>query len=326
MNPDERLDSEQSNRFPDLARFGFVLSARDPIRLPEFAGSAWRGLLGHGLRRTACVTRQPTCTGCLLIHSCAYSLIFETPPPPGQDLTGFTAVSHPYALDIDPRAPRCYQPGEQLILGMTLIGPAITQAPYLIHAMTIAGQLGFGREGNRFRVVALFQEAGIGSGDWVPVYEDDHAVFRPLPTPPLDLPPPPAQVRLSLLTPLRIKRDGRFVKPQDFTPRDLFRNLYNRLKRLALLNGGQPETFDWATAAPLMDGLQLQAAKLRWHDWTRYSNRQETPMQLGGLMGELTLSGPALPTVWPALWYGQWAHVGKATAFGLGNYRLGSAS
>lgn len=164
MNPDERLDSErldseQGNRFPDLARFGFVLCARDPIRLPEFAGSAWRGLLGHGLRRTACVTRQPTCTGCLLIHSCAYSLIFETPPPPGQDLTGFTALDHPYALDIDPRAPRHYQPGEHLVLGLTLIGPTIAQAPYLIHAMTQAGQLGFGREGG-------------GSGCW-------HCIGRP---------------------------------------------------------------------------------------------------------------------------------------------------
>lgn len=79
--------------------------------------------------------------------------------------------------------------------------------------MRIAGQLGFGREGSRFRVVALFQETGIGSGDWVPVYEDDHALYRPLPMAPLDLPPPPARARLRLLTPLRIKRDGRFVKP-----------------------------------------------------------------------------------------------------------------
>jgi hypothetical protein len=44
--------------------------------------------------------------------------------------------------------------------------------------------------------------------------------------------------------------------------------------------------------------------------------------QLGGLIGELTIQGPALVELWPVLWFGQWTHVGKGTAFGLGAYRL----
>ena len=49
-------------------------------------------------------------------------------------------------------------------------------------------------------------------------------------------------------------------------------------------------------------------------------------MQFGGLVGEFTVDGPALPAVWPALWLGQWIHVGKGTAFGLGGYRVGAAA
>ncbi len=70
---------------PGFGFYRFEFVAEEPIVLPPFPGSAWRGLVGHGLRRTVCVTRQPRCEGCLLIGSCVYSTIFESPPP---DATG----------------------------------------------------------------------------------------------------------------------------------------------------------------------------------------------------------------------------------------------
>jgi CRISPR/Cas system endoribonuclease Cas6 (RAMP superfamily) len=48
-------------------------------------------------------------------------------------------------------------------------------------------------------------------------------------------------------------------------------------------------------------------------------------MQLGGLMGDLIIAGPAIAHFWPVLWVGQWTHVGKGTSFGLGAYRLEEA-
>ena len=35
-----------------LARYRLRLLARERIVLPEYSGSTWRGLFGHGLRRT----------------------------------------------------------------------------------------------------------------------------------------------------------------------------------------------------------------------------------------------------------------------------------
>jgi hypothetical protein len=62
---------------------------------------------------------------------------------------------------------------------------------------------------------------------------------------------------------------------------------------------------------------------LAHQDWTRYSSRQNTLMEMGGLLGEMLLTGPGLIGLWPALEYGQWVHVGKGTSFGLGAYTLG---
>jgi len=308
--------------FPPLARFRFQLEAQDPIRLPEYAGSAWRGLLGHGLRRTACVTRQPTCTGCLLAQQCVYSTLFETPASPAQAQGGYTAMPHPFVLDIDPSAQWNLTPGDPLALTVHLLGTAIAHTPYLIHALTIAGQRGFGREGGRFTLTTVEREHMPGDGCWDPVYTEQGGVYQTRETAPLSPPPTPAAIRLRLITPLRIKRNGHFLGARDLTARDLIQTLWRRLRTLAALQGGDPSEFDLRHLPGDPEALGWQPNWLRWHDWTRYSSRQDTLMQFGGLIGEIDLDGPALAAFWPALWLGQWTHVGKGTAFGLGGYRV----
>lgn len=308
--------------FPPLARFRFLLEAQDMIRLPDYAGSAWRGLLGHGLRRTACVTRQPTCEGCLLAQQCVYSTLFETPASAAAAAHGYTALPHPFVLAIDPTAPRDLPPGSTFSLTVHLIGPAIAQAPYLIHAMGLAGQRGLGRNGGRFGLIGVEREGRLGADDWSLVYATDTGAYQsgePAATCP---PPVPDEARLRLVTPLRIKRDGHFVGARDLTAHDLVHTLYRRLRSLSTSYGGDPERFDPRSIPRDPEALQLRVDWLRWHEWTRYSSRQDTLMQFGGLIGEIRLAGPALPDVWPALWFGQWAHVGKGTAFGLGGYQV----
>jgi hypothetical protein len=66
---------------PPLIRLRVAMQALDPIHLSPFAGSAWRGLLGHGLRQAACVTRARAFDGCLLQAHCVCPRVFE--PLPG---------------------------------------------------------------------------------------------------------------------------------------------------------------------------------------------------------------------------------------------------
>jgi len=314
-------------QFPPLARLRFELEAQDPIRLPDYAGSAWRGLLGHGLRRTACVTRQPTCAGCLLAQNCVYSTLFETPAAAAQAQDGYSAMPHPFVLDLDPSAPRTLAPGAPFELTIHLIGAAIAQAPYLIHALGLAGQQGFGSARGRFSITGVTRERVPGDGVWEQVYSARDGVYQPRDPAPLLPPPAPAKARLRLGTPLRIKRNGHFLGARDLTAADLVHALYRRLRTLAQLQGGapanDPEWLDPRGFPRDPEALRLHAHWLRWHEWTRYSSRQDTLMQMGGLIGDITLDGPALPAIWPALWVGQWTHVGKGTAFGLGGYRIG---
>jgi hypothetical protein len=175
------MTAPAAGRTPSLAiHFRFHLQAQDTIRLPDYAGSAWRGLLGHGLRRTACVTRQPTCAGCLLAQNCVYSTLFESPAPAAQAQGGYNAVPHPFVLDIDPTKPRTLAPGAPFDLTVHLIGTAIAQAPHLIHALGIAGQLGFGSDRGCFSVTAVAREQTAGNGVWKQVYAAQDGVYQPV--------------------------------------------------------------------------------------------------------------------------------------------------
>ncbi len=311
-----------ATRLPDVARFCFRLEALDPIRLPAFAGSALRGLLGFGLRRTACVTRQPVCDGCLLRTTCVYSTLFESPAADSGAGGRYTRLPHPFVLDQVQALGETLAPGETFALGINLIGPAQAQVPYLIGALQTAGQRGLGKGGSRFRVAALEREQTLGAGDWTPVYTPQTGAY--LATPPADLPqlaPAPSRLRLRLLTPLRIKRRGHLVGPSEFEPAHLLYPLGERISLLAqhyAVRSGAP----WDRLRPQAEGVQIEHRALRWQDWTRYSSRQDTLMEMGGLLGELHLTGPGLAAFWPALDYGQWVHVGKGTSFGLGAYAL----
>ena len=59
----------------------------------------------------------------------------------------------------------------------------------------------------------------------------------------------------------------------------------------------------------------------RWCDWARYSNRQQQKMVLGGVLGDLTLTGLLQPFL-SLIQIGQWLHAGNKTTFGMGLYTI----
>jgi hypothetical protein len=90
-----------------VGHYRLRLIAEEPLQLPPYAGSAWRGLLGHRLRAAACVTGLRKCTGCLLRTSCVYAYVFETPPPPDTTrMRRYPAAPHPFVLAPRPQRAR----------------------------------------------------------------------------------------------------------------------------------------------------------------------------------------------------------------------------
>jgi len=323
------MDSTPTQEAPTPAllqidRLRFRCQAMEPMRLPLYSGSAWRGVLGRSLRQTVCVTRQPTCQGCLLLHNCVYSTFFESPPATPEIAARYSALPHPYVLEPQIDARRALEPGEVLELGISLMGPATAHVPYLIHALQRAGEWGLARDGGRFAVVEVEQETVLGNNEWTNIFSSAEGKLQRHRTDAAPLPACPPAVSLTLQTPLRIKHHGRFIGPAHLSAADLLRTLISRVDLLIQLYAptGAARPWDAGMLHDAVPNISLSDAELRWHEWTRYSSRQRAYMQLGGLLGRLQLSGAGLPTLWPLLWLGQWTHLGKGTSFGLGRYRL----
>lgn len=304
----------------NIGRYRARFSAASPIRLSDFPGSAWRGALGHALKRTVCMTRLPQCRECALYQSCAYPYFYDTPPPPGAGkMRRYETAPHPFILEPGEAGAETYT------LGFTLVGQANRHLALFIHALARAAEGPQGVAGNQLRLVAVEQEdAPLGSDLWQTIHRPGEAL-EALPAAWPEPPDAPPACRIALLTPLRVKRDGRHVGPDDFRFADLFGHLLRRVSMLTAFHTDTPLETDFRA---LMDSArQVEAVStLTWQDRTRYSHRQKAAMQLGGVVGQIDLAGTDLGPFWPYLWLGQWLHAGSGATMGLGHYRIEAAS
>lgn len=313
---------DRSDTVPRLqaVRYRLRLRAETRAHLPAYAGSAWRGAFGHALKRTVCVTREPRCPDCLLYRSCLYPYLFETPPPAdAAKMRRYPAAPHPFVLEPEPPGARDLEPGDTTELGLVLLGGANAQLAYFVHALEQAAQGGVGRGRGRFRLEAVEGEAG--PGHWVPVYRPGGRLTPLDPEPPA-VPPSPESLTLEIDTPLRLQQDGRLVGPGELGFGALFATLLRRVSMLTYFHGERPLETDFRALIDAARAREIRHRELRWHEWTRYSSRQGREVQMGGLLGRLSLDGPGLEPFWPFLWLGQWCHVGKGTVMGLGRYRI----
>jgi hypothetical protein len=312
---------EQQPRLP-LARYRLHLRAEAPVRLPEYAGSAWRGVLGHALKRTVCVTREPHCDRCLLYQACTYAYVFETPPPTDTaKLRKYPAAPHPFVVEPWPDC-RDVAAGAAFGLDLVLIGRGRAQLPYFIEALRRAGETGIGKDARRYALESVAQETQEG---WTPIYAAGGRL-ETVDTGPMAVPSPPAQaLRIELLTPLRLKVGDDLVTPARLRFRDFFSHLLRRVSLLTYFHTDTPLETGFRALVQAAEALDWQTADLSWQDWVRYSSRQDALLQMGGLVGTLTLPAAGLERFWPYLWLGQWTHVGKAAVMGLGRYQLVTA-
>ena len=306
-----------------VARHRLHLIAETAVRLPDYAGSTWRGALGHALKRTVCVTGARHCPDCLLYRSCVYPYVFETPPPErAEKLRKYPAAPHPFVVEPWPDC-REVAPGDGFGVDLVLIGRGQGQLAYFIEALRRAGQGGIGkgaaRGAGRYALTSVEQETAAG---WQSIYTAGGRLDSLSAQMPAIPPLPTGPVRVELATPLRLKVAEDLVTPERLRFRDFFSALLRRLSLLSYFHTDTPLDTDFRALVQAAEAVVLTDAELRWHDWTRYSARQDALMQMGGLVGAFTLPGAALAPFWPCLWLGQWTHAGKGAVMGLGRYRL----
>ena len=313
-----------------LARYRFHCVALSDIHLPAYSGSAWRGLFGHALRRTVCVTHKKDCKACLLWRNCVYSYIFETPPPlTTQVMRKYTAAPHPFVID-----PALDQQEElavdtPLYLDLVLVGKANQHLAYIIHAMQQAGQRGIGRQRGQFALLSVAQDAGLQTGGepvWQTVYEADGELAA-LPAVIPDIPVmPEGELALRFVTPFRANLQGKPIKPEHFRLQFLLSSLLRRLSLLCYFHADHVLELDFKGLTAQAKQVELVANDLYWHHWVRYSSRQRHKVSMGGVMGEVRFAAADIAPFWELLYLGQVLHAGKGTVMGLGRFAVDSVS
>jgi hypothetical protein len=132
----------------------------------------------------------------------------------------------------------------------------------------------------------------------------------------------PQHIEITFHTPLRIKQDNKNVATRQFNFGVFFGTLLRRLSMISYFHTDSPLETDFAALTTKARTVDFASQQLKWYDWTRYSSRQQTEMNMGGLIGTVHLDMQGLEEFWPYLWLGQWTHVGKGTSMGMGAYTI----
>lgn len=307
----------------DFLNLKLTIEAQDHIELPVFSGSTFRGLLGHELKRAACLTGE-SCERCREPGDCIYHYLFETQAPPTNDpIRGSREVPRPFIL-IPPTVGRVLPAGQQADLALRIIGRATEYLSYFLYAIEQAGSRGIGRERRRFRLVKVsqiarpdnppnvFYEVGsTGGGRYVsePAQGSLNQALRPLRL--------GRECEIRFLTPTRLKHRGQLVETPEFHV--LVRALLTRLGILIGAHGKELLKLKYREIVKLAESATHDAQNVRWLDWQRYSNRQKRKMKMGGFVGRVVYRGDIEPFA-PLLAAGELLNVGKGTTFGLGSF------
>lgn len=297
-----------------FAVFNFYLRIFKDLDLTKFTGSLLRGIFGSCFKKLVCI-RKTECENCILRKHCVYSYIFEA-------CTG-EKVKHlpqPFVMEL-PSYTGVISAGDILQLKLILIGDAIKFLPYFICVFEDMGNRGILREKITFSVESV---ENVKQNKALVAYERK-SPFIPdkllLYTFKDFLEEDVKKLRIKFLTPIRIKFQKQILMESEKMDFPLFiRNLLRRLYLLSLQYCGE----EWQIPSYLLEkakGVNLTFRNLKWKELVRYSKRQRMGMKLGGFVGEMGFEGDLAPFL-PYLRAGEYIHVGKATSFGHGKYKI----
>lgn len=264
------------------------------------------------------------CQSCSFHKKCLYIAVFEPPPPPGYtDADKFRQAPRPYIINPPLTSRETFRPGDILDFETVLLGPAVDALPYFIYVFEDMGRRGLGPERGKYELLKVDL---LKNGRPTMIYNARNRSITDF-TPEEGPIPDPIDARvkfvtLNFLTPLRLKEKGNLVTRLTFPL--FFGRLVQRLTLLTTMYIGMADktrTLDFPSIGSHAEDITIIHDGLRWHDWERYSRRQEAAMKFGGLIGKITFSGP-IGLFMPYLRLGEVVNLGQATTFGLGRYAL----
>jgi hypothetical protein len=119
---------------------------------------------------------------------------------------------------------------------------------------------------------------------------------------------------------MKIKEHGQWVERPDLGA--VMRAVVRRLRILSVVHGnGEWPHESYGPLLDLAETARLDHDETRWSGFSRYSQRSGV-QDVEGFVGQAWYSGEDLRALLPALWLGQWLHIGKSYVVGSGRYEL----
>lgn len=294
-------------------------------QLPEHKGAMLRGGFGYAFQRISC---PPRCWklehGCELAQLCPFRWIFATPRPPGiEQLHDLQDIPRPFVIMPPTDGRSGYIAGEALEFGLTMIGRAIDYLPFFIQSFEELGKMGLGRMHAPARLervevlqpwsatgMVVYQDGRVlSTPELLPVYDNTTVLARAMQL--------PADLRLILRTPLRLKARGDILRHLDLAA--LIQSICWRLHTLSIFHGTGPWDLNHRALAAEATAIRIEQPQLCWLDLRRTSTRGPQPetMPQSGLLGSALLRDVP-PQLRAILLSGSLVHAGKACTFGHG--------
>ena len=259
-----------------------------PHKPSYFIGSTIRGVMGYALKKVTCINPSYRCEGCFAQSSCLYYQFYEA-----------KNSFHKYRFDIELGSGR-------FDFGLYLFDDACDGLPYVLSALEmVLTKNGLTKNNYTFNEIEFFLNGES-------IYTN--GAFKSL-----DILPKSFKVdsfcpdiKIKLLTPLRIKKNNRFLK-DDVDLEDILRSIYQ--KEQEFNHGEKAFKLDYIPHyATVVKALSYKAL-------IRNSNRQRQRMNMDGIVGELALMGLDKRS-YELLKLGEVIGVGKQTVMGLGKIEV----
>ncbi len=322
----------------------FTVEALTPIEMGLFKGSALRGAWKAYLQTAYCTA--PLSTRKDPVHQRMCPVCYLTEYEQGAE------SRRPYAFRPPLTEQMRFEPGERFTFGITLLGNAMVLLPYILLAVREMGEnngigrkVGPRRQRGKFRLVEV-RALHPFRGEVEVVLAEGSTEVRPptLSVTAADvareaqrlaahLAEGERPLRLRLLTPLRMvyrppgASRSRLMRRFDFAV--FAQRLTERLFGLAATHGATAQRYarqalreTVRAMLPYARRVTLYQDRTRWWDVHGFSSRLGREQPLGGLVGEVDLTGEALPAFLSLLLWGEVVQVGKNVVKGQGLYTV----
>ena len=262
-----------------MIKYSKITLKSDFVLPYRFIGSTIRGAFGVGLKKTVCINPSGVCDGCFAKEGCIFYDFFEKDNP-----------KYRFKIDLS----------GNVSFDLFLFEEYSFKASYVINALYKAFKsLGIGKERQKIDFTLYCNDKMIYDGYKFYEFKNDVIEYK--------INNIQNSCKIIFHTPIRVKENKVFVR-DNIKLETILRTIYHKYHKLQNIP---------IAKIPFTPKYKIKDSNFGFIDFKRYSNRQKTGMNFGGVMGYIDFEYIDEKS-YLVLKIGELIGVGKQTTFGLG--------